>query len=298
MRGTKRFKTASILLILLILLIIPFESMEAEGPLRIAITPVLPEGHLEPNREMINYIGDRIERSAELVQRRSYQEINDLLQKGEVDVAFVGGVTYILGRDKSAMELLVAPVVFDESTNYFSYLVVRKDSPIRSLLDLKGKRFAFTDPLSTSGKLLPAYLLARINETPETFFKKYIYTYSHSSSIEAVSVGLVDGASVDSYIWDFLSSKDPESVSRLKIIERHELIGTTPVVVRNDIEPGLKERLRRVFLDMERDQRGREILNKMGIKRFVDVKDSIYNATREMFKFVERRTDPGRKKKR
>lgn len=284
----KKLKILSIIFLIL-LDNIPFSVLQAEEtPIRFAITPVIPERFLEINLEMTNYIADKVGRSIAVVQRRSYQEINELIKRGEVDMAFVGGVTYILGRDESGMELLVAPVVQDASTNYYSYIIVRNENQAKGLPDLRGKRYAFTDSLSTSGKLLPTYLLARVRETPETFFKKYIYTYSHAASIEAVRVGLVDGASIDSYIWEFYEYTDPKFISGLKIIQKDEVKGTTPIVVRSSLEPGLKERLRRAFLDMDKEQKGREILKRNVMKGFAMAEDALYNDTRKMISYIER----------
>ena len=248
-------KKLKILSIVFLILNIPFIVLQAEEtPLRFAITPVIPEKFLEINLDMTNYIAGKVGRSIVVVQRRSYQEIVELMERGEADMAFIGGVTYVLGHDKSGMELLVAPIIYEGSENYYSYVIVRDENQAKGLPDLRGKRYAFTDSLSTSGKLLPTYLLARVSETPETFFKKYIYTYSHAASIEAVRVGLVDGASIDSYIWEFYEYTDPKFISGLKIIQKDEVKGTTPIVVRRGLEPDLKERLRRAFLEMDKEQ--------------------------------------------
>ena len=67
-----------------------------EPRLRIAITPVLVEHYLEVNRQLVTYLGERLGRTPDLIQRRSYKEISDLLEKGEVDVAFVCGRPYVL----------------------------------------------------------------------------------------------------------------------------------------------------------------------------------------------------------
>ena len=179
-------------------------------------------------------------------------------------------------------------MIYEGSENYYSYVIVRDENQAKGLPDLRGKRYAFTDSLSTSGKLLPTYLLAQLGETPETFFKKYIYTYSHAASIEAVRVGLVDGASIDSYIWEFYEYTDPKFISGLKIIQKDEVKGTTPIVVRRGLEPGLKERLRRAFLEMDKEQKGREILKKHVIKRFAMAEDALYNDTRKMISYIER----------
>lgn len=280
-----------ILLGLVFLLAFP-HGADAEPPLRIAITPVLVEHYLDVNRHWVAYVGEKLGRPTELVQRRSYKEISDLLERGQVDVAFVCGLPYVIDRAKFGEELLVAPQVYEEGPVYYSYVIVPRDSPIERFEQLRGKRYAFSDPLSNSGHLVPKYMLAGMKETPDSFFKLYIFTYSHSANVEAVAVKLVDGASVDSYVYDYLAATNPALTSRTKIIHRSSPHGITPLVIRKGIDPGLKERIRAVFLEMDRDPRGREILKSLMIRRFVVVPDSLFNSIREMRRVVERQPVP------
>lgn len=275
---------------LLLFLFFPVPVMAAE-PLRIAITPVLVEHYLDVNRQWVAYVGEKLGRPTELVQRRSYKEISDLLERGQVDVAFVCGLPYVIDREKFGLELLVAPLVYDEPV-YYSYVIVPRDSPVERFEELRGKRYAFSDPLSNSGHLVPKYVLAQMGETPDSFFKLYIFTYSHSANVEAVAVKLVDGASVDSYVYDYLAATNPALTARTKIIHRSPPHGITPVVIRQEIDPALKERIRAVFLEMDRDPRGTEILKNMMIRRFVTVPDSLFNSIREMRRVVERQPAP------
>lgn len=263
----------------------------AEPRLRIAITPVLVENYLEINRQIVAYIGDRLGRPADLVQRRSYKEISDLLEKGEVDVAFVCGLPYVIDHDRFGLELLVAPVVYDGPV-YYSYVIVPRDSPVERFEDLRGQRYAFSDPLSNSGYLVPLFMLVRMGKTPEWFFKRYIFTYSHSASVEAVAVKFVDGASVDSYVYDYLAATRPDLTAKTRIIARSPAHGITPVVIRRGIAPELRERIRAAFLEMNRDPRGRAILSSLMIKRFVTVPDSLFDSIREMYRTVR---DPSRR---
>jgi phosphonate transport system substrate-binding protein len=260
----------------------------AEPPVRIAITPVLVEHYLEVNRELVSYVGEKLGRRTELVQRRSYKEISDLLERGEVDVAFVCGRPYVIDHERFGLELLVAPVVYDGPV-YYSYVIVPSDSSATRFEDLRGKRYAFSDPLSNSGHLVPTYMLARMGETPERFFKRYIYTYSHSANVEAVAVKFVDGASVDSYVYDYLATTNPDLTARTKIIVRSPPHGITPVVVRRGVDPALKTRLRAAFLEMSRDARGQEILRQMMLKRFEAVPDSLFDSIRSMLRAVDAR---------
>jgi phosphonate transport system substrate-binding protein len=204
-----------------------------------------------------------------------------MLEAGEVDVAFVCGGPYVDGHEKFGMELLVAPKAYGE-TVYYSYIIARKDSSIKSFENVRGKKFAFTDPLSNSGKLVPTYMLAKMQESPKTFFESSEFTYAHDKSIQAVAEGIVDAAAVDSLIWEYMNRITPDLTSKTEIVKKSAPYGIPPVVVRPDMDPSLKKKLRGIFLGVHEDKKGREILKGMMIDKFVVIDDSNYDSIREM----------------
>jgi len=250
--------------------------------IRIAIGSIItPREGFAYYRQFLDYIGEKIGQTVELVDREDYAEINSLVAAAQVDVAFVCGGPYVEGKKAFGMEILVAPVAYGE-TVYYSYLIVNKNSPFQQLGDLRGKHFAFTDPLSNTGKLVPTYMLAKIKETPDSFFGKYSYLGSHDKSIQAVAEGVVDGAAVGSLIWEYMNSTSPKFTSKTRIILKSPPYGISPVVVPKGLDPKLKEQLRRIFLEAHADPKGAEILKKMHIDRFVAIDDKAYDSIREM----------------
>ncbi len=232
-------------------------------------------------RQFLDYIGEKMGQPVEFVDREDYAEINKLVATGQVDVAFVCGGPYVDGKKEFDMELLAAPVAYGE-TVYYSYIIVNKKSPFQQLSDLRGKRFAFTDPLSNTGKLVPTYMLAKMKETPDSFFGKYSYIGSHDKAIQAVAEGVVDGAAVDSLIWEYANKTSPKFTSMTRIILKSPPYGIPPVVVPKGLDPALKDRLRKIFLEAHTDPKGAEILKKMYIDRFVMIDDKAYDSIREM----------------
>ncbi len=237
-------------------------------------------------QQLINYVGEKMGQAVRIVDRGTYEEINSLLEHGQLDAAFVSSGPYVEGKDKFGLKLLATPET-DNGTFYFAYLIVPASSPARSLGDLRGKRFAFTDPKSNSGMIVPSYWLAQQGETPDSFFAKHILTYAHDASIQAVIDNLVDGASVESLIWDYLNNHNPEVGLKTRIIKRSEPFGTPPLVVRPDLPPVKQQQLSDVLLNMHHDAAGRRILDGMKIKRFVPGKDSDYDSIRKMRTFIQ-----------
>lgn len=251
-------------------------------PLRVAVAAVIsPKGTVESYSPFLDYLETKLNRPVELVQRRTYLEINDLIEHGEVDVAFVCTSAYIQGHDTFGMELLVAPQV-NNKTIYNSYLIVPAESKAQSMSDLRGKVFAFTDPISLSGRVYPTYLVQELGFTPEEFFGRTFYTYSHDEAIRAVASGVADGAAVDSLVYEYAIARDPSLAERVKVIHRSPDFGIPPVVVSPFTRPQVKADLQTLLLAMAEDPASSEALASIGVERFVLIDDSAYDSVRSL----------------
>lgn len=252
------------------------------APLRVAVAAVIsPRGNVESYTPLLTYLGQKLNRPVEMVQRRTYQEVNDLLADGQVDVAFVCTSAYVAGKQDFGMQLLAAPQV-NGATVYYSNLIVPAASPARSMADLAGKVFAFTDPISFSGRVYPTSLVRGLGAEPETFFSRTFFTYSHDNAIRAVADGLTDGAAVDSLVYDFAVARDPALAAKVKVIHRSPPFGIPPVVVGPDVRPQLRAELHDLLLDLQHAPEGPAILAALGFDRFVPIEDAAYDSVRAL----------------
>ena len=255
--------------------------------LRVAIAGVIsPTKTLEDYRELLTFIGEQLDRQVVFSLKPTYAEINALIQGEFVDLGFVCSLAYVLGEEDFGAELLVAPQI-DGQTVYYSYLIVPADHSAETLADLRGASFAFTDPISNSGHLAPSYQLSLIEETPVSFFSRHIFTYAHDSSILAVAEKLVDGAAVDSLVYDQIVKDTPEIGAKTRVIAKWGPYGIPPVIVSPELDPDIKKSLQDFFLDVHNSETGRRILDELGIDKFVIVPDSAYDSVREMKKVLE-----------
>ena len=229
-------------------------------------------------RQMLDYIGERLGREVQFIQRKTYSEINELLGLGQIDLAFICSGPYAAGKEIYDLELIATPQI-QKSHFYQSYLIVNKASQFNRIEDLKGRVFAFTDPDSNTGKLVPTYWLFEMEEQPELYFSKTIYTYSHDNSILAVAKGLVAGAAVDGLIWEYYHQKDPAFTSRTRIIRKSEPYGIPPLVASKHLSPELKDRIRQLFFSMHDDPKGQKILAELMIDKFITPKDECTTAS-------------------
>jgi phosphonate transport system substrate-binding protein len=271
---------------LLVAVLLSSESLSADNPVRIGVVSMItPVDTVKYYQDTIDYMADKLGMPVDMVYRKTYDEMDRMLEKGEVDAAFICSSPYVEDKRKFGAELLVVPQV-DNTVFYKSYIIVHKDSDIRTFEGLKGKTFAFTDPKSNSGKLYPVYRLAKEGHSPEDYFKKYIYSYSHNKSVELVAKKVVDGAAVENLIYHFIDKKGSPYVNQTRIIEKSPDFGIPPMVTTPKVSTFLKEKIKEVLVRMHEDRIGRKILSEMLIERFIEASDSNYDSVREMESFV------------
>ena len=255
----------------------------AAEPVKIGVAAMIsPKETVRYYKQLIDYVGSKLGSPVEMVQKESYDEMDGMLERGDVQVAFVCSGPYVKDHAKFGAELLVAPQSYGKPF-YNAYIIVHKDSPIKDMAGLKGKKFAFTDPKSNTGKIVPTYMVGKeFNMTPEKFFGEVIYTRSHDRSVEAVAKKMVDGASIDSLIYDYTVKKNPIYTSETKIIRKSPSYGIPPLVVKKGMDPALKNKLKNILLNMHNDPEGKAILDGIMVDKFIVPKDSDYNTVREM----------------
>ncbi len=251
-------------------------------PLRIAVAAILsPEGTVESYAKLAKYLGEQLGRPAQLVQRRTYAEVNDLVATNQVDLAFVCTSAYVAGHDASIMDLLVVPEI-DGETVYRSAIIVPATSSAASLEDLKGSSFAFTDPISNTGRVYPTFALLELGESPEEFFSETIFTYGHDRSIEAVAARVVDGAAVDEVVLSNMLENDPGLADRIRVIGLSADFGIPPVVVPSGTPASMRAVFEELLMGLEDAPQGPLILADLGVDRFVMGTDDAYDSVREM----------------
>lgn len=250
---------------------------DEELPLRIAVYPVLSQKvTIEAYRLIAQKISLELNREVALIVRKSYAEINVLLANGGVDIAFLASGAYASYTGHEDIELLAMQERFGVPY-YYSYIIVPRDSQAENLENLKGHTFAFTDPLSFSGKIALIYMLEQIGEKPETFFSNYIYTYGHQNSLEAVANKVVEGASIGSLVYDNAKLNNKELADKVKIIGISQKNGTGPVVARKALGKEEIKTLKRVFLHLHEDSEMKEALEILLIDKYIEPQMELYN---------------------
>lgn len=254
-----------------------------QRPILIALASVVsPHETIGDYRKIADYVSKQTGRQAILIQRKTYAEVNMLLANGDVDIAFLSTGAYSAYRGMNEIELFVMAEHAGNSL-YTPEIIVHKDSSIYNMNDLKGKVFAFTDPLSYSGHMVIEEYLLQKNTIPEKFFKRYFYTYSHDKSLWAVATQVTDGASFDSQIYEYAKEKTPEIAAKVRIIASMEPAPTGPIVINKKLKPEQKEQLRHIFLTMHEDSEVAPALQHLVIDRFILPTPALYEPLRKLY---------------
>jgi phosphonate transport system substrate-binding protein len=156
-------------------------------PLRVGMTPAFLHDQYGLLEDWRRYLEGKLARPIEFVQRDSYRETMDLLRQERLDFAWICDYPYVHLRGQ--VRLLAVPLN-QHKPLYRSYFIVPvADDKTSSLLQLKGKVFAYADPYSNTGYLVPRYQLKLAGKDPENFFARTFFTWSHRKVIDAVAAG-------------------------------------------------------------------------------------------------------------
>jgi phosphonate transport system substrate-binding protein len=264
----------------------PNFEQQSSRHLKVAVAAMIsPKETLIYYNELLAYLAGKLGYEVRLIQRRTYREVNELFLKRQLDLAFICTGPYVAGRRFYGFEGLATPVIRGRPY-YQSYLIVNKNSTLENLEQMRGKTFAFTDPDSNTGSLVPRYWLAMMGERPASFFSNSIYTYSHDNSIMAVARSLVDAAAVDGHQWEYFNLRNPQYTRLTRVIKKSELFGNPPLVASVDLADELKTAIRNVLLAMHADPQGKRILDQLLIDRFDPPDDAWYQPVRDMYEKI------------
>jgi phosphonate transport system substrate-binding protein len=118
--------------------------------------------------------------------------------------------------------------------------------------------------------------------TPEEFFARTFFTYSHDEAIRAVASGVADGAAVDSLVYEFAIARDPSLAEKTRVIHRSPDFGIPPVVISPFTRPQVKVDIQALLLAMSNDPNAKDALSSIGVEGFVLIDDSAYDGAREL----------------
>lgn len=233
-------------------------------------------------------IGRRLGIKTELVIETDYESC----AQDKNEVCFVCSLPYVEFERHgiSPAVPIAAPVLegdrYGNKPIYFSDVIVHRDSPFRSFRDLRGRSWAYNEPLSHSGYGITRYHLVELRET-HGFFGRVIEAGFHEESIRMVAGHEVDASAIDSQVLAVAMRDDPSLARSLRIIDSLGPSTIQPVAVSRRVPLELRERIQSVLVSLHEDREVRKRLALGLVERFVPVGPSSYDDIRMMLEARE-----------
>ncbi|PTJ63960.1 phosphate/phosphite/phosphonate ABC transporter substrate-binding protein [Mammaliicoccus sciuri] len=226
----------------------------------------------------------------------NYNTIVEAMKSKKVDVGFLPPTAYTLAHDQKAADVLLQAQRYgvnkDGSNNdklvksYKSQFVVKKDSGIKSLKDMKGKKIALQDVTSTAGYTYPVAELLKEGINPINDMK-ITNVKGHDQAIIALLNGDVDVAVTFQDARNIVKKDQPNVFKDTEIVELTEDIPNDTISVRSDMDDKFSDKLKKAFKDIAKTKEGHKIVSEVySHEGYVDSKDSEFDIVREYGKKV------------
>ena len=253
-------------------------------PFTIGVIPAQTEGEIEAAMdELQSLLQEGLDREVTIDVYPDYNGVVEAMNYGQIDMAFFGPLTYVIAHEQSGAQAIVTQLVNGEPF-YHSYIITQEDSPYESLDDLVADAgeadFAFGDPNSTSGSLIPSIELQDrgvYTSEDEHAFNSIRFTGSHDATALAVQNDLVDAGAIDSAIYNQLIESGSIDGEQLKVIWESEPLFQYPWAVSEEVDEETIAAIRDIFLSIEDET----ILNAFGASGFTEATNEDYASIRD-----------------
>jgi phosphonate transport system substrate-binding protein len=219
-----------------------------------------------------------------------YNGVIEGMRFGQVQIAWYGGKSYIEAARIANAEAFAQVVAADGKKGYYSHLITNKENPIAAaakkqngykyvIKNAAKLSFAFNDPNSTSGFLVPSYyIFAQNNINPKKIFKRLIFAGNHEATALAVANKQVDVATNNSESLDRLQKTNSEARKKIAIIWTSPIIPSDPIAYRKDLPKDVKKKINTFFYTYK----NRKILQALQWSAFAPANDKTWNPIREL----------------
>lgn len=214
----------------------------------------------------------------------SYGEVTDLLVAGEMDLALLTPLIYVQARERLPSLRLLATLLGEGAPRYRGYIVTELGTGIRSLEDLRGKRFAFVDSGSTSGYLFPVVLLREAGIDPARDFASTEFAGSHALVVKRILSGRVDAGAISSTTLAHLRAEGVPA--DLNIVAKTDWIPFDAFVAHPDLPEAVAQTIQHTLIGLStRTAEGRSVLTGITTTNgFVFGDDRMYDTVRKVAK--------------
>jgi phosphonate transport system substrate-binding protein len=257
----------------------PRSDMATQRTLRVTMIPTTDPGKvIRESQPLVAYLEKETGAKIELTVPTSYAAAVEAIANDQVDIAYLGGFTYVQASKRAGVLPLVQR---DRDQNFHSLFIAHADSNISNLTDLKGHTFAFGDVNSTSGHLMPEYFMRESKVDPEVIARA-IYSGGHDATALAVVNKKVDAGALDETVYQRMVKEGKIDPSKVKVFY------TTPPfydyiwVARKNLDPKLADGFTAAFLKLDlNNSTHKPILDLLNATKYVRAVDGNYDKLRQ-----------------
>jgi phosphonate transport system substrate-binding protein len=250
-------------LILAALAAVPVTPVPAETKLVMAFVP---SGEAQTILESGNKLSHLLEVATgyhfESFVATSYAGVIEAMGAGRADIGWLNTFSYVIAHQKYGAEVRLVTVRFG-LPYYRAEIIAQASAGVNTLADLKGKRFAFVDPASTSGYLFPLAGLKKAGYDPQKFFGQTIFAGSHNNVVLAVYQGRVDAGAVFEDARGSVQKTLPDVMQKLKVVWKSDPIPNDTVSFRRELPGDVKDRVSKALLRFSQEPAGLDALKSL-----------------------------------
>lgn len=227
-------------------------------PLILGFVPSRSVNEIQVSADKIaSYLSLKLKLPVKSITLSNYAAVVVGMKAKRVDIAFVGPLNYLVLHEKTGA-YPVTSVVRNGKKGYRALIIANSASGIKTLEQLKGKKFAFGDALSASGNLYPKAMLKKIGIDFKIDMKS-ITVSSQSAIVLSVMQGTVDAGAIydDARENPEVISKFPDVFSKTNVVAYSELIPADLQVVRKDLNKDIVKKIREALIDLSTDEEGK-----------------------------------------
>ncbi|HXZ02430.1 MAG TPA: phosphate/phosphite/phosphonate ABC transporter substrate-binding protein [Stellaceae bacterium] len=257
------------------------------GTVRFGVEPYDTAQKLVPIYQHLGQlIGEKLGCDVQIFVTTSYNAEIEAMRNGKLEAGEFGPLGYVLAHQVAKAEAVATYAAADGTPdNYWASLVTWPGSGIKTVADIRGHSFAFSDPVSTSGHLFPAYGLRKAGLDPDKDIRA-IYAGSHASSFEALYNHKVDAGEFNSLQLESATQRGHYKDGDLIFLWKSDPIPLDPITVRGDLLPAFKARFAATLLAVDLSvlsEADRKAMGARGIK-MVAQSDAAYDGIRDLVK--------------
>jgi len=225
---------------------------------------------------IVAHLESRLGVPVRAVSATAYNGIITDMANRNLEFAYLGPKSYVEATRRADVEALLIELNEDGTEGYYSIIVTNPTTGIETLEQARGRSFAFTDPNSTSGYLIPRLLFLRdMGLEPDEFFGEVFWSGSHGTSIRGVANGDIEVAATNDLDLGRIANKGGVQMSDFLELWRSDMIPGAPIAARRDLPPSLKEAFVQAFLAFNKNDEHLELINTAGYARTDDSKYDI-----------------------